>query len=218
MKLRTNILVQVLGVLVQVLTLSQHLVPPEYEATVVLLVTVVQAVTAWAGHTYNPDGTPAALPYVKPTGGASGVRNLVFALAFALASASVLKAECHLEGQFARCAPPYAAGEFTFLPNSWPNVHEILSPGYGDPVQVSGLAGDSVWMAPWTVFRVAIGYQAGKWIYVLNEQGYFNSYPDPHPADNMTTYLPAGLDEPVPADPRALEFMGKKIQEILDAR
>lgn len=123
-----------------------------------------------------------------------------------------------MEGQFARCTPPYEIGEMLFLPNSWPNVFEILSPGYGKAIGVWGFAGDRVLMAPFTAYRPLVGYPAGKVFYVVDERGYYSSHPDPNPPANMTSYLPPGLEEEVPADPRALEFMRKKIEEIISAR
>ena len=120
-----------------------------------------------------------------------------------------------IKGRIAKAEPPYEVGEMIFLPNSWPNVYEILSPGYGKAVGVWGFAGDQVLLQPFTVYRPLVGYQAGKVFYVSDEQGYYKSIADRTPPANMTTYLPPGLSEEVPADPRALEFMQRKVAEIL---
>lgn len=146
------------------------------------------------------------------------MKRILLVAVFVLMTTLGLKADCRMDGQFAVCEPPYKAGEFLFLPNSWPSVYEILSPGYGIPQKVSGFAGDVVVMAPWTVFRASVGYAAGKVVFVLDDRGFFSSHADGTPAPNMTTYVPPGSPEPVDADPRALEFMNKRIQEILDAR
>src|SRR3990172_6515451 len=106
-----------------------------------------------------------------------------------------------MEGQFARCMPPYEVGEMLFLPNSSKPVLEVLSAGYGKAVGVAGFFGDQVMMAPWTVFRPLVGFPAGKYVYVVDERGYYSSHTDSNPPSGMTEYLPAGLEEVEPADP-----------------
>jgi hypothetical protein len=66
MKLSVNVVIQVLGTIVQVVNLVSGVVPKDFEWVVAGVVGVIQAVTGILAHFANPDGTPAAAPYVAP--------------------------------------------------------------------------------------------------------------------------------------------------------
>lgn len=42
-----------------------NFIPPKYSAILILVLTLVQGLVAWYNRYYNPDGTPAAQPFVK---------------------------------------------------------------------------------------------------------------------------------------------------------
>jgi hypothetical protein len=65
MKLSWNLLFQGLALVVQYGNQASGLVPQKYESVVALVVGLAQAAVAWKAHTSNPDGTPAAVAYVK---------------------------------------------------------------------------------------------------------------------------------------------------------
>lgn len=65
MKLRTNLIFQGLGVLIQVLNYISGIVPAHIQPYVMLVVTVAQALVAWRVHWFNPDGTSVAVSYQK---------------------------------------------------------------------------------------------------------------------------------------------------------
>jgi hypothetical protein len=67
MKAWMNILFQVCSFVISATTLITNAVPDKYKSVVVLVVSLAQAFVAWYAHQYNPDGTPAAVAYVKPT-------------------------------------------------------------------------------------------------------------------------------------------------------
>jgi len=61
LKLSTHMLLQFLGFAAQGANLLTGLVPPKYQPLVALGISVLQGVTAWIGHNYNPDGSPASV-------------------------------------------------------------------------------------------------------------------------------------------------------------
>lgn len=65
MKLSWNMVFQTLALVVQYGNQASTVVPPKYQSSVALIVGLAQAAVAWWAHVSNPDGTPAAVPYVK---------------------------------------------------------------------------------------------------------------------------------------------------------
>ena len=63
MKLSTNMIIQVLGTVVQVLNQVSTFLNPKERDTLAAVVGIIQAVAALMGHLSNPDGTPANQPY-----------------------------------------------------------------------------------------------------------------------------------------------------------
>ena len=122
-----------------------------------------------------------------------------------------------MNGQFAICKPPYEVGELLYLPNSWPSIIEILSFGYGKPVKLH-YSGDEVYMSPYSIYRPLIGYPAGKYIYIVMPSGISEYMTDITPPIDMTEFTPTGHPVPFPASQKGIDFMNKKIQEIIDAR
>lgn len=66
MRLRTNIVVQILMTLMQAYNQISDLLPAKWKDSATLVMGIVQAVVALIAHYSNPDGTPAALKYVAP--------------------------------------------------------------------------------------------------------------------------------------------------------
>ena len=60
-----NVVIQVLSMILQVLNYATPVVPVKYQVFVTFAIAVVQALSALLAHFKNPDGTPAATPYVK---------------------------------------------------------------------------------------------------------------------------------------------------------
>lgn len=67
MKINTNILLQSLLTLSQLIVQFGSLVPDEYKHFVAFITTLIQALIALISHHYNPDGTNAQLPYIPPS-------------------------------------------------------------------------------------------------------------------------------------------------------
>lgn len=63
MKFRWNVVIQVLATLGQALSLLQPVFSPDGKVIVATLLALIQASSALIAHFYNPDGTPARLPY-----------------------------------------------------------------------------------------------------------------------------------------------------------
>ena len=61
-----NITAQAVGMLFQAFNAYGALLGPKYMLLGATIVGSLQAVIAIVAHNYNPDGTPAALPYVAP--------------------------------------------------------------------------------------------------------------------------------------------------------
>jgi hypothetical protein len=61
-----SILAQTLGFVVQGVNQFGGFIPPEYHLPIALAVGAAQGVMGIIAHSFNPDGTPATLPYVKP--------------------------------------------------------------------------------------------------------------------------------------------------------
>jgi hypothetical protein len=65
MKLSTNLIFQGAALLVQYGNQASGVIPAKYQTYVALAIGVAQALVAWHAHNVNPDGTPAAVAYVK---------------------------------------------------------------------------------------------------------------------------------------------------------
>ena len=65
MKLSTHLLLQFLMLIVQYGNLASGLVPANTQKWVMLGVALAQAGLGWYNHNFNPDGTAAAVAYVK---------------------------------------------------------------------------------------------------------------------------------------------------------
>lgn len=64
MKLYVNLLVQSLSFVINGATLLTNIVPMKFKPYLVLIISAAQGVISWYAHQYNPDGTPATIPYV----------------------------------------------------------------------------------------------------------------------------------------------------------
>jgi hypothetical protein len=65
MKFSWNMVIQIVATLIQCANVISGLLPPAQQASLALIVGAVQGVVAAIAHFKNPDGTPAAEPYVK---------------------------------------------------------------------------------------------------------------------------------------------------------
>lgn len=65
MKLRWNVILQSLAMVVQYGNQASGFVPPKYQPWVAGVVGLAQGIIAWRSHYFNPDGTPAAVGYQK---------------------------------------------------------------------------------------------------------------------------------------------------------
>lgn len=65
MKLSFNLLFQLAALTVQFGNMASGYLPPKYQATLLLVVGIAQAVVSYRAHKFNPDGTPAEKPYDK---------------------------------------------------------------------------------------------------------------------------------------------------------
>jgi hypothetical protein len=66
MKVLTHVILQGLALAAQYGNLATNVVPVKYKPLVTVGITAAQGILAWYNHYYNPDGTPAAVAYVKP--------------------------------------------------------------------------------------------------------------------------------------------------------
>lgn len=64
MKISTNVIIQVLAIVVDQAGQLSGLVPEKYKHWGVLAVGVLQALVGFLAHYRNPDGTPSATPYI----------------------------------------------------------------------------------------------------------------------------------------------------------
>lgn len=67
MKRFWNILFQVGAVGTQLLNLYVPFIPPKYVGMITGILTTAQGTAAVVAHNYNPDGTPAEVPYSPPS-------------------------------------------------------------------------------------------------------------------------------------------------------
>ena len=65
MKLSTNLIFQGAALIVQYGNQASGLIPVKYQSYVALAVGLAQGLVAWHAHNVNPDGTPAAAPYLS---------------------------------------------------------------------------------------------------------------------------------------------------------
>jgi hypothetical protein len=66
MKLSTNMVIQVVATLAQLVNQLGGVVPVKYQTVILAVLSGVQGVTAAISHFSNPDGTPAKVAYVPP--------------------------------------------------------------------------------------------------------------------------------------------------------
>lgn len=66
MKLSLNVIIQILATIIHAANMASGILPAKYQALVVLIVGLIQSVSALLAHFANPDGTPAITPYVPP--------------------------------------------------------------------------------------------------------------------------------------------------------
>ena len=65
MKFSVNVAIQMLALLAQAINATQDLLPGRGKFWAMVVLSVVQGLTAVLAHFANPDGTPAAAPYIK---------------------------------------------------------------------------------------------------------------------------------------------------------
>jgi hypothetical protein len=65
MKFSVNATIQALALVAHALNATVDLLPPEAKFWAMVALSAVQGLTAVLAHFANPDGTPAAVPYVK---------------------------------------------------------------------------------------------------------------------------------------------------------
>ena len=65
MRFSVNVAIQMLALLAQAINATQDLLPGRGKFWAMVLLSAVQGVTAVLAHFANPDGTPAAAPYIK---------------------------------------------------------------------------------------------------------------------------------------------------------
>jgi hypothetical protein len=58
-------ILQAAGIAISIATLATNIVPDKYKPFVVGTVSLAQGYIAWYNHSFNPDGTPATVAYVK---------------------------------------------------------------------------------------------------------------------------------------------------------
>lgn len=63
MKLSLHAILQIIGIVCQGVNALTHLIPPEHQGAVAVTIAATQAAVGAVAHTYNPDGSPAKLPY-----------------------------------------------------------------------------------------------------------------------------------------------------------
>ena len=61
-----TIVFQVIGVVLQLGNAMSGVVPKDYQFLTAGIIGILQAIQGILAHYYNPDGTPAAVPYVAP--------------------------------------------------------------------------------------------------------------------------------------------------------
>ena len=61
-----NIIAQVVGTGLQLFNAYGAILPAKYQLLGATILGALQAVIAIVAHNYNPDGTPATVPYVAP--------------------------------------------------------------------------------------------------------------------------------------------------------
>jgi hypothetical protein len=64
-KLSWSMAFQVVAMIAQYGNQASGVIPPKYQSGVMLIVGLAQTVVLWHQAHSNPDGTPAATPYVK---------------------------------------------------------------------------------------------------------------------------------------------------------
>ena len=65
MKFSVNVAIQMLALVAQAINATQDLLPERGRFWAMVVLSAVQGVTAVLAHFANPDGTPAAVPYIK---------------------------------------------------------------------------------------------------------------------------------------------------------
>jgi len=65
MRFSVNVAIQMLALVAQAINATQDLLPGRAKFWAMVVLSVVQGVTAVLAHFANPDGTPAAAPYIK---------------------------------------------------------------------------------------------------------------------------------------------------------
>ena len=63
MKLSFNLLFQIAALIVQFGNMVSGYLPLKYQAVVLLIVGIAQSLVSYRAHKFNPDGTPAAVPF-----------------------------------------------------------------------------------------------------------------------------------------------------------
>jgi hypothetical protein len=65
MKFSVNVAIQMLALVAQAINATRDLLPERGKFWAMVVLSAVQGVTAVLAHFANPDGTPAAAPYIK---------------------------------------------------------------------------------------------------------------------------------------------------------
>jgi hypothetical protein len=65
MPLSVNYVIQILGVILQVINQTSDTLPPKGKFWATVIMAVIQGVIGVLAHFSNPDGTPSSVPYVK---------------------------------------------------------------------------------------------------------------------------------------------------------
>jgi hypothetical protein len=61
-----NYLIQAVAMLTQIVNAMGSIFPPKYQGFAAVAIAAVQAIVAAIAHYFNPDGTPAELPWITP--------------------------------------------------------------------------------------------------------------------------------------------------------
>ena len=66
MKLRWNMIAQLVGIILQLYNQYQSVIPEDFKPVVAAVIGILQGIAALVAHYSNPNGTPAVVAYVPP--------------------------------------------------------------------------------------------------------------------------------------------------------
>src|SRR5215472_11553011 len=79
MKRSTNVIIQILALMVQILNYATGIVAENARPWIGLSILLIQGIAAVIASNYNPDGTPASVAYKKSDPQAGSVVKMIFA-------------------------------------------------------------------------------------------------------------------------------------------